>query len=112
MMKGKDIPIVKGKRKLPKGDGWTGQDIHEAVEDLLVTEAIGEALQTARKTRQLTGAELGKRLGVGRSRISQLEHKTSEYDLTTLYRVVDALGYDLELTLVPRGKGKAIKVVR
>ena len=110
--KRKDIPIVKSKRSLPKGDGWTGQDISEAVEEMLITEAVGEALQTARKTRKLTGTELGKRLGVGRSRISQLEHKESEYDLSTLYRVFDALGYDLELRIVPRGKGKAIKVVR
>ncbi len=111
-MKHKDIPIIKSKRRLPKGDGWTGQDISEAVKEMLVADAVGEALQTARKTRKLTGEELGKRLGVGRSRISQLESKKSEYDLSTLYRVVDALGYDLELNLVPRGKGKVIKVVR
>jgi DNA-binding XRE family transcriptional regulator len=107
-----DIPIVKSSKKPPKGAGWTGQDIAEAVEEILFTESVGKALQVARATRKLTGSSLGKRVGVGRSRISQLEHKTHDYDLSTLYRVLDALDYDLELKFVPRGKGKAITVVR
>jgi predicted XRE-type DNA-binding protein len=107
-----DIPIVKSKKKLTKAEGWTGRDIEEAVEEMLFTDSIGEALQTARQTRKLTGSSLGERIGVGRARISQLEHKTHRYDLGTLYRVLDALDYDLELKFVPRGKGKAITVVK
>jgi ribosome-binding protein aMBF1 (putative translation factor) len=76
--KNADIPIIKSPKKLPKDDGWTGKDIQEAVEDMLFTESVREALQAARQTRQLTGSSLGKRMGVGRSRISQLEHKTHE----------------------------------
>jgi ribosome-binding protein aMBF1 (putative translation factor) len=106
------IPIVKSSRKPPKEDGWTAQDIREAVEEMHFAESVGEALQTARQTRQLTGASLGKRLGIGRSRVSQLEHKSYNYDLATLYRVLDALDYDLELALIPRKGGKAIVVGR
>jgi ribosome-binding protein aMBF1 (putative translation factor) len=106
------IPIIKGSKKLPKGAGWTAQDIRDAVEEMLFTESVGEALQTARKTRKLTGESLGKRVGVGRSRISQLEHKTHDYDLSTLYRVLDALDYDLKLSLIPREGGKVIVVQR
>jgi predicted XRE-type DNA-binding protein len=104
------IPIVKSSRKIPKGDGWIAQDIKEAVEEMLFADSVGEALQKARKTRNLTGESLGKRVGVGRSRISQLEHKTHEYDLGTIYRVLDALDYDLTLTLIPRRGGKTIVV--
>jgi predicted XRE-type DNA-binding protein len=107
-----DIPIVKSGKKLPKGEGWTGQDIEEAVEEMLFADSVGEALQAARQARKLTGSSLGERVGVGRARISQLEHKTHDYELSTLYRVLDALDYDLELKFVPRGKGKAITVVR
>ncbi len=104
------IPIVKSSQELPKGSGWTAQDIKESIDEMLFAESVGDALQKARKTRNLTGQTLGKRVGVGRSRISQLEHKTHEYDLGTLYRVLDALDYDLTLTLVPRKGGKTIVV--
>jgi ribosome-binding protein aMBF1 (putative translation factor) len=104
------MPIVKSSRSLPKGSGWTGADIERQVDEIFFADSVGEALQTARKERQLTGSQLGKRMGVGRSRVSQLESKDTEYALQTLHRMLDALGYDLVLKLVPREGGKVILV--
>ena len=107
----KPIAILKAARPIPK-EGWTGADIEQAVEDLYLTESIGEALRAAREGRELSGTKLAQRLGIGRSRVSQLEHKDDDLELRTLYRVLDALGYDLELKLIPREGGKVITVAK
>jgi ribosome-binding protein aMBF1 (putative translation factor) len=105
------IPILRAAKPLPK-EGWSGAEIEQAVEELYLTESIGEALRAAREAQKLSGTKLAQRLGIGRSRISQLERKDHDLALHTLYRVLDALGYDLELTFIPREGGKVITVAR
>ncbi|MHC4951999.1 MAG: GIY-YIG nuclease family protein [Planctomycetota bacterium] len=57
-----------------------------------------------RKQEHLTGAELGKRLGVNRQRISRIEKDEARgrVTLNTLKKCATALGYELEYRLIKK----------
>jgi transcriptional regulator with XRE-family HTH domain len=71
----------------------------------LVTETLGDMLQHARQTRKVTGEHLGKRIGVSKARIAQLEGLESDkVELQTLTQYARALGYHINISFVPEEK--------
>lgn len=61
-------------------------------------------IRTIRKALDMSGAQLAKRLGVSRNRISVLERKETEGEITLnqLKALAEQLSCDLTYTLVPR----------
>jgi DNA-binding XRE family transcriptional regulator len=89
---------------------WTSQDIREVLLESLVTETLGDMLQQARQSRKVTGEALGKRIGVSKARIAQLEGLDSDkVELQTLTQYARALGYQVNIRFIPEeSKGKVL----
>jgi len=97
-------PIVPGPRSDP-AEGHTPRQIAAELSDAIVDTTVGSLLARARAQAGLSLREVGTQAGVTRGRIQQLE--TSEnIELATLVRVADALGYDVQITLVPERSGQ------
>lgn len=72
--------------------GTPRREQHETeVAEALHAYRIGEAIKKAREQQNLTQAELGERIGVGKSQISRLERGHS-ITIPTMSRVFKALG--------------------
>lgn len=80
----------------------TPQMIQGILEDELTTQSVGELISQARKKNGVTPEQVGQILGVGKSRISQLEKQGANLELQTLARVAHALNYDVKIVFVPR----------
>ncbi len=93
-----------------EGSGYSAPELKHMFEEALLEQRMGQALQTARKGRGLSGSELARRLGVTPMRVHQLERVQGNVELQTLARVADALNYDLTLILTPREGGASIQV--
>ena len=76
--------------------GKEGTPKRDAMEERLKEEThayyVGEAIRKARVAQNLTQDELGKRIGVQRSKICKLESGKSVITLPTMSRVFQALG--------------------
>ncbi len=84
---------------------WTSQDIREVLLEALVSETLGDMLQQARQARKVTGEHLGKRMGVSKARVAQLEGLESDkVELQTLTQYAHALGYQINISFVPQEK--------
>lgn len=59
----------------------------------------GKILEDARKQANITQAELGRRIGSDRAYISRIESGKIEPKVSTFYRIVNALGMDVELSM-------------
>ncbi|MFT3758119.1 helix-turn-helix domain-containing protein [Thauera sp.] len=68
---------------------------------LISGSQLGQILQSARKARKLSQAELGSRIGLSQSRVSYLELNAQELSVDQLLAWCAALG--LEFSLGPRG---------
>lgn len=92
--------IIKNRGSLPVDDtpGTTFEEFKAMLEDALLTKSVGEAIEKARKDKNLTLEEVGQRVGVSRARISQLE-KAENIELSTLVRVASAMGYKVQIAL-------------
>lgn len=64
------------------------------------SKRIGERLRELREARGWTQGEMGEVLGISRQGISELENGKSRITLDRLTRVLDKLGYELELFFV------------
>jgi len=80
------------------------------VQDALTAETVAHALKLARQQTHLSAAELARRRGVSRGRLSQLENGAVNPTVGTLAEHAGALGYDVTVTLTPRRAGKTIQV--
>lgn len=60
----------------------------------------GQIIEDARKKAKLTQAELARRIGSNRSYISRVESGQTEPKVSTFYRIMNALGCNIELTMV------------
>jgi transcriptional regulator with XRE-family HTH domain len=67
------------------------------------TIKTGELLRRAREKAGITQRELAERLGCTQPAISQVEAGGASLSVATLQRFADALGCDLQLTIVSRG---------
>ena len=78
------------------------------VDEALLERRLSDVLREARVSQGLTGTEAGALLGVGRSRISRIEHEADRLELGNLIRYAAALGYGVRLELVPEAGGEAL----
>jgi predicted XRE-type DNA-binding protein len=83
-------------------------DALEAEMNILEAHGAGGMLRLALKERKKTQRQVSEELGVGQARVSQLVGKGDDVELSTLKRVAEALGYDLEVRLVDKEGGKTI----
>jgi HTH-type transcriptional regulator/antitoxin HipB len=67
---------------------------------LLTTPQLGRVLQSARKARRLTQAEVGARVGLSQKRISAIELDPGRLTADQLLKLCSVLG--LELTIVAK----------
>lgn len=58
----------------------------------------GKIIEDARKQAHITQAELGKRIGSDRAYISRIESGKIEPKVSTFYRIVNAMGMNVELS--------------
>ena len=58
----------------------------------------GKIIENARKQARITQAELGKRIGSDRAYISRIENGKIEPKVSTFYRIVNAMGMNIELS--------------
>jgi HTH-type transcriptional regulator/antitoxin HipB len=66
-------------------------------------QQLGAVLQGCRKTRQLTQAQVGERIGLPQKEISKLEMNPASTSLARVFKVLAAL----ELEIVVRERGAA-----
>ena len=59
----------------------------------------GQIIEDARKKAKITQAELARRIGSDRSYISRIESGQTEPKVSTFYRIMNALGYRIELSM-------------
>ncbi len=64
-----------------------------------LAKQAGELIRTVRKQRDMTQKELGDLLGIGESRVSRYESGNQNPTLSTLQKILDTLGVEIELTL-------------
>jgi DNA-binding XRE family transcriptional regulator len=57
-----------------------------------------QILHDARKEMKITQAELASRIGVNKGYISRIENGLTSPNVTTFYRIVNALGLHVEIT--------------
>jgi ribosome-binding protein aMBF1 (putative translation factor) len=95
--------VIRGKAgALEQATSFSAMGLEQRLQTELLDHNIGEMLRQARQKNGLTGAELAKRLGISKVRVSQLERVGSKVEVSTLVRVANALGYDLQVKLVER----------
>lgn len=58
----------------------------------------GQIIEDARKKANITQAELAERIGTNKSYISRVENGRTEPKVSTFYRILTALGLNIELT--------------
>lgn len=107
-----DWKETNGGPRLPMGYYEAFDEAHlEALEaefGVVEAQGAGGMLKLAMKERHKTQEALGNDLGIGQPRIAQLTRKGDDVQLSTLKRLAEALGYDLEVRLVDREGGKTI----
>ena len=88
--------------------GLSPEGLAETVGEALLERRLSEVLREARLRQGLTGTEAGALLGVGRSRVSRIEHEADRLELGNLIRYAAALGYGVRLELIPEAGGEAL----
>ncbi|MDR1332396.1 MAG: helix-turn-helix domain-containing protein [Tannerella sp.] len=61
----------------------------------------GQMIEDARKKAHLTQAELARRIGSDRAYISRVESGKIEPKISTFYRIMNAIGCRIELSMTP-----------
>lgn len=77
---------------------------------ILTTMQIGRVLQSARKTRNLTQAAVGARLGLSQKRVSAIELDPGSMTADQLLKLCAILG--LELSVAPKPESGASPTAR
>ena len=60
----------------------------------------GQIIEDARKKAKITQTELGRRIGSDRSYISRIESGKTEPKVSTFYRIMNALGCQIQFTMI------------
>ncbi|MGD0220614.1 MAG: helix-turn-helix transcriptional regulator [Acidimicrobiales bacterium] len=68
------------------------------------TKRLGEYVRHAREESGITQHELAERLGCKQPAISRLEGGGVSPNMSTLQRIAEALGFQLEIQMVPRDR--------
>jgi hypothetical protein len=86
----------------------TPESLQEQVSEALLERKLGEVLRLARTRMGFTGTEAGARLGIGRARVSRMEHEAENLGLGAITRYATALGYKVRLELIPEHGGESL----
>ena len=81
--------------------------LRQTLQTAMAEAKVGQVLEQARKARGQTLAEVGKKLGLSRARISQRE-KADSLAIGDVVAQAGALGYDVRIVLEPRQGGEPI----
>ena len=76
------------------------------IQPIATAAQLGTLLQSARKSRKLTQAQLGTRLGLSQKRISELELAPGTLSVDQLLAICAQLG--LQLSVQPRGERPSV----
>ncbi len=85
-------------------------DLERRINQAYFEATIGELLEAARLERGLGKRELARVMGTTHGRIGQLE-QARNLELKSVMETAAALGYDLELSLIPRAGGRTLGAV-
>lgn len=101
---------VAKKGKPPKGliSATTPAKLQNTVKDAIVAHSVGEILAKAREERQLSVRELAAKVEVSHPRVLAVEKTDSRIEVQTLVRYAEAMNYKVQLTLIPKERGKEI----
>ena len=80
--------------------GPIGSESWKAEENRAWEEYNAQILKDARKEMGVTQAELAQRIGADKSYISRIEHGKTVPTVSSFYRIVSALGMQVQLTKV------------
>lgn len=86
--------------------GPIGSEAWKAEENRAWEEYNAEILRDARKKAGLTQAELAGRIGADKAYISKVEHGRTVPSVSTFYRIISAMGMQVEITRTPGGAGQ------
>ncbi|GHV58070.1 transcriptional regulator [Bacteroidia bacterium] len=79
--------------------GKIGTPERIAAEEKAIAFFTGKMIEDARKQSKMTQSELGKRIGSDRSYISKVENGKIEPKVSTFYRIINALGLRIDLSI-------------
>jgi len=85
---------------LDKRFGKPGTPSRIEAEEKAYAFYTGQIIGDARKKAKITQAELARRIGSDRSYISRVESGQTEPKVSTLYRIMNALGYSIEYSMI------------
>jgi DNA-binding XRE family transcriptional regulator len=105
-MKNESIKLHTLDELIEKNIGEKGSPQRDEFESELQMSVMGSMIREARLKRNLTQAELGKRVGVQRAQISRIENSLNSASINTLSRIFKAL--DAEVTFTVRLNGKQL----
>lgn len=80
--------------------GAEGTESRIEAEEKAIAFYNGQIIEDARKKAKITQAELARRIGADRSYISRIEKGQTEPKASTLYRIMGALGFRVEYTMI------------
>ena len=83
---------------LSKKHGEVGTPEREEFNNQARAYYMGLILQDARKEEHVTQAELARRIGANKSYISRIENGLIDPSISTVLRIIDALGLRFELS--------------
>lgn len=96
MKENKDITSFED--HLKKNYGEKGTESREHFEEEYEVFKIGVLIQEARKKKNLTQAELAKKVGTTKNYISRIENDASDIRFSTLLRIVEGLGGQIKFS--------------
>ena len=80
--------------------GKKGTESRAEAEEKAYTFYTGQIIEDARKKAKISQTELAKRIGSNKGYISRVENGQTEPKISTFYRIMNALGVRVELTMV------------
>lgn len=91
---------------LPDGLLVSSQPLDELYLEAITTETIGDGLQAVRTEAGMSTPEVLARRGVSKGRLSQLESKGANPQLSSITQQANALDYDVTIVFTPKDKAR------
>jgi DNA-binding XRE family transcriptional regulator len=91
-----------------QGNNLDTVQLRSDLETAVLVSRVGDLLRQARLERGLTGEQAGALVGVKRARVSQMETDGDVLQLQTLVQYAQSLGFDVQLSLIPRHGGSVL----
>jgi DNA-binding XRE family transcriptional regulator len=91
----------------PEALRHTPESFAKLLESAIIEPSLDRLLKDARDAARMSLREMAEALCVSRARAHQLEQAGANLQLETLQRAAEALGYDVQVTFIPRDEDKA-----